>query len=129
MSFFQHYNLPFSEVFVFDEFLIAQINEGELITPEHNETLNEVIQKHFLGKDLVYISNRVNSYAVDPLAYVEAQKIPNLVAMAIIPRCETMRKSAEYEKDFYDKPYGIFNTLSEAIIWTHKILHEHKLNT
>lgn len=124
MGLFQYYNLPRAELFVFDEFLVCQIREGENIHPEHNKNLNAIIQKHFLGKNIVYISNRVKSYSVDPLTYVETEKIPNLVAIAMVPETEAMRKNAEYERNFYDKPYEIFDTLSEAIQWVHKILVE-----
>lgn len=71
---FFYYNFPETELFVFDEFLICQIREGAEIHPDHNVLLNEIIQKHFSGKNLAYISNRVNSYSVDPLTYVGAEK-------------------------------------------------------
>ncbi|HLV39175.1 hypothetical protein [Xanthomarina sp.] len=122
MSIFFYYNFPETEVFVFDEFLICQIKEGESIQPDHNIKLNEIIQKHFSGKNIAYISNRVNSYSVDPLTYVETEKIPNLLAIALISQEGIMRRNAEFEKDFYDKPYEIFNNLSEAINWVHRII-------
>jgi hypothetical protein len=79
-------------MFVFDEFLICQIKEGADIRPELNERLNKIIQIHFEGKNIVYISNRVNSYSADPLTYSETEKIPNLVAIAVVPETQLMRK-------------------------------------
>ncbi|WP_296313824.1 hypothetical protein [Winogradskyella sp. UBA3174] len=122
MGMFHYYELPNSEMFVFDEFLICQIKEGAEIKPELNERLNKIIQNHFEGKNIVYISNRVNSYSVDPLTYSETEKIPNLVAIAIVPNTQLMRKNAEFESEFFHKPYEIFDTLSEAIQWVHKII-------
>lgn len=119
---FFYYNFPETEMFVFDEFLICQVREGAEIQPDHNIQLNEIIQKHFSEKKLAYISNRINSYSVDPLTYVGTEKIPNLVAIAMIPQTGIMRRSAEFESDFYDKPYEIFNNLSDAIAWVHSIL-------
>ncbi|OBX22814.1 MULTISPECIES: hypothetical protein [Bizionia] len=124
MGMFHYYDLPGAEIFVFDDFLICQIGEGMEIHPEHNTNLKEVIEKHFLGKHIGYISNRVNSYSVDPLTYVETEKIPNLLAMAIIPETEIMRKNAEYERNFYDKPYEIFDCLGDAINWIHCLIRE-----
>ncbi|WP_142785765.1 hypothetical protein [Changchengzhania lutea] len=126
MGMFHYYSLPNSEIFIFDEFLIAQIREGVTIQPEHNEKLNDIIERHFSEKNMVYISNRVNSYSVNPLVYRETEKIPNLVAIAIVPETSMMRESAEYEQKFYEKPYEIFDTLSEAVQWVQSVLQELK---
>ena len=122
MGMFYHYDLEDSEVFVFDDFLINQIKEGVKIQSHHNEELKVVLSEHFKNRPIAYISNRVMSYAVDPLVYKETEKIPNLVAMAIIPKTEAMRKNAEYERQFFGKPYEIFDNLSEAIAWVHKLI-------
>lgn len=122
MGMFFYYNLPELEIFVLDEFLICQIREGTEIRQEHNVELNEIIQTHFSNKNMVYISNRINSYSVDPLTFVHIERIPNLLAIAVIPQTESMRKNAEFERDFYDKPYEIFDNLSEAITWANNII-------
>ena len=122
MGMFHYYNSNYAEIFIFDDFLIKQIKEGVVITPEHNKELKKLISKHFKDKNFAYISNRVESYTVDPMVYKEAVKIPNLVAMAIIPSTENMRANAEFEKKFYNKPYGIFDNLTDAIKWVHSII-------
>lgn len=113
-----------TECFIFDDFLINQIKEGVVVEPKHNEELNNVIKEYFSGKDMVYVSNRVKSYSVNPLIYAETEAIPNLVAIAMIPKTDVMRKNAEYERNFYDKPYEIFDTLTEAITWVQSILEK-----
>lgn len=122
MGIIQYYNFEESEVFIFDEFIINQIKEGVVIQPEHNDILNDIVHEHFIGKDMVYISNRVKSYSVNPLIYSKTEKIPNLLAIALIPKTKSMRKNAEYEREFYDKPYEIFENLSRAIAWAHLII-------
>ncbi len=124
MGMFHYYDLPRAELFIFDEFLVCQIREGMEIHPEHSQKLNEIIQKHFTGKNIVYISNRVNSYSVDPLTYVETERIPNLVAIAMISESPLMKQNTEYELDFFDKPYKIFNSLSKAVEWVNTILKD-----
>src|SRR5690606_3827424 len=126
MGIIRYYNFEESELFIFDEFLINQIKEGIVIQPHHNDILNDCVKKHFSGKNLLYISNRVKSYAVNPLTYNETEKIPNLLGIAIIPKTAVMRKNAEYEKEFYDKPYEIFDNLSTAVLWAHTIISQHK---
>lgn len=129
MGIIKYYNLEDSEVFVFDEFIINQVKESVVIEPYHNDILNDIVQKHFSGKTMVYISNRVKSYSVNPLIYPEAGKIPNLIAIAILPKTALMRRNAEYERRFFDKPYEIFNNLSDAIEWVHKIVPNAKNTT
>ncbi len=122
MGMFHYYNLKVSEVFIFDDFLINQIKEGAIIKSHHNDELKTLIHKHFNDRNIAYISNRVMSYSVDPMTYKETEQIPNLVAMAIIPKTKAMRNSAKYERQFYKKPYQIFDNLSAAIIWVHNII-------
>ena len=56
------------------------------------------------------------------MIYREIERIPNLLGIAIIPGNKKMRTNAEFEKTFYNKPYGIFNNLSDAIKWTQTII-------
>lgn len=122
MGTIKYYNLEDSELFIFDEFVINQVKEGVVIEPKYNDLLNECIQKHFTGQNMVYISNRVKSYSVNPLIYPETEKIPNLIAIAMIPDTDLMRKNAEFEREFYDKPYEVFERLSDAIKWAHQMV-------
>lgn len=64
----------------------------------------------------------MTSYSVNPLVYKEVEKMSNLVAIAIIPNDETMRQSAEFERQFYNKPFEIFDHLTDAIDWVKKII-------
>lgn len=122
MGIIKYYDLKDAELFIFDEFIINQIREGVLIEPGHNDELDQIIQRHFSGKKMVYISNRVKSYAVNPLTYHETDKIPKILAIAMIPLTDVMRKNAEYERQFYDKPYEIFDNLTDAINWAHNLV-------
>ncbi|RXJ50773.1 hypothetical protein [Gelidibacter gilvus] len=129
MGIIKYYNFEDSEVFIFDEFIINQVKEAVVIEPHHNDIFNEVVQEHFSGKSMVYISNRVKSYSVNPLIYPEAEKIPNLIAIGIIPKTALMRRNAEYEQKFFHKPYEIFDNLRDAIVWVHKIMSDTKNNS
>lgn len=126
MSMFHYYDFPHCEVFLFDDFLITQIKEGVVIKPGHNEELRQIIDLHFLHKDVVYISNRFFSYAVDPLTYLGTSKIHNLVAIAIVAEDDIKSANAILESMFYKKPYAIFPSLSKAMGWVHKIILKEK---
>ncbi|WP_445736757.1 hypothetical protein [Mariniflexile sp.] len=129
MGIIKYLNETDTELFIFPNFIINQIKEGAIIDTQHNDKLNHIIYSHFKNRDMVYISNRVKSYTVNPLIYNETEKIPNLLAIAMIPETDMMRKNAEYEREFFNKPYEIFKTLSEAIFWAHKLLVENKVIT
>ena len=124
MGFFHYYDIGHAEIFVFDDFLIKQVKEGETIDLKETEEFKSILDKHFANKNMAYISNRVTSYSVNPLVYKVAEDISNMVAIAIIPTTDKMRKSAEYESKFYDKPFGIFENLSDAVKWVHKIIEK-----
>lgn len=124
MSMFHYYNFPHCEVFIFDDFLITQIKEGVVITPENNKELRAIIDLHFTNKNVVYISNRYFSYAVDPLTYLGTSKIHNLVAIAIVAEDGVKKTNAELESLFYKKTFAIFPTLSEAMAWVQNVILE-----
>ncbi|OIQ16991.1 hypothetical protein [Lacinutrix sp. MedPE-SW] len=122
MGVIQYYDLDHAEIFIFDDFLIKQVKEGELISYKETEEFKSILKEHFNGKKLVYIGNRVNSFSINPMIYKEAEKIPNLIAVAIIPGSESMRANAEFEGQFYNKPYQIFDNLTQAIKWVRVIM-------
>lgn len=122
MGLIHYYNISHAEVFVFDNFLIKQVKEGVTIDLEETQELRQILKKHFKGKNMAYISNRVTSYSVNPLVYKEVEKMSNLVAIAVIPNNLKMRQSAEFEKQFFNKPFEIFNNLTDAINWVEKIV-------
>lgn len=122
MSIFHYYNFPHCEAFIFDDFLVTQIREGILITPEYNKELRQVIDLHFTNKNVVYISNRYFSYAVDPLTYLGTSKIHNLLAIAIVAEDDIKKSNAELESIFYKKKFKVFDTLSEAMAWVQNVI-------
>lgn len=124
MSMFHYYDFPHCEAFIFDNFLINQIREGTTITPEHNQELRQIIDLHFSNKNVVYISNRYFSYAVDPLTYLETSKIHNLLAIAIVTDSDISKSNALLESMFYKKKFAIFPTLSEAMGWVNGVILE-----
>ena len=90
MELFHYYDIGHAEVFVFDNFLIKQVKEGEIFDLEETNYLKLILEQHFNGCKIAYISNRVTSFSVDPLVYKEIEKISNLVAIAVIPNNEKM---------------------------------------
>ncbi len=124
MGIFRYYDLGISEVFIFDNFFINQIREGVVVTPDHNEAVRAVIDEHFTNRKVVYISNRHFSYTVDPLTYMGTSEIHNLIAIAIVSEEPLKRTIAEYESQFYNRPFRVFKSLSHAMEWVREVLND-----
>ena len=126
MGVFYYYDLEYSEVFVFDDYIINQMREGSTITKQKNSKLKKLIDTHFQDKPVVCISNRIFSYSVDPMTYIETSKIQNLLAIAIVTDNKLNQKNAVYESEFYTNPFKVFDNVSDAIIWARQIIVEHQ---
>ena len=109
--------LDFCKMTIHDNYMVVVMNEGINITPNHNNVLLEITENYFLGKPFVYITNRINSYSVDPKIYFETAKIENLVGFAVVSNDYKAKTNAEVEKLFFTKPFKIFSKLSEAAAW------------
>lgn len=126
MGMFHYYDLNDTEAFVFDDYLISQMHEGECLDHDHTVILREIIKIHFENKSLVYISNRVKSYTVDPLVYKEVEKMKNLLAIIIVTNNQTFFKEAKEELKYFNKPSLVCNNLTDAIIWASKLVEDSK---
>ena len=102
---------------LYDTYLVVEINEGVHVTPSHNDVLVEISEKHYKNKPFVYLTNRVNSYSVDPAIYSKTSQINNLTGFAVISKDYKAKSNAEIEKLFLNKPFEIFDSLSEAVKW------------
>ena len=113
----------FCEMRIYDYYTVVVMNEGVTITPEHNQVLINVVDTYFKNKKFVYITHRLNSYAVDPAIYFETSKIENLAGFAVVSNDYKAKSNAEVEKLFLTKPFEIFSTLDEAVSWAKSILN------
>lgn len=116
--------LGFGTLYFFDNHVISQINEGETITREKNNRIATVALEFYGDSPFIYITHRINSYAVDPATYSETSKIENLVGFAVVSKDYKAKSNAEIEKLFLNKPFEIFNTVDEAISWANSIMNK-----
>ncbi|WP_452225953.1 hypothetical protein [Lacinutrix cladophorae] len=116
-----HIDLGIGFVSIFENYLIMEINQGETVTVEDNEKLIKLTETFYSDQEFVYITNRVNSYAVNPAVYFETKKIKNLIGFAVVSEKEIDMSNALIEKLFFDKPFEMFKELDEAISWANTI--------
>ena len=109
----------FGKVTIIDNILIAELNEGILFDVENNRKLLKLGDKIFKGMPYGYISNRVNSYAVNPMIYLESSSTINLKAIAVVSNNPVCQQNTLLEKQFYkeEDSFEVFDTLEAAINW------------
>ncbi|MUU77278.1 hypothetical protein [Winogradskyella endarachnes] len=113
----------FCQMEIYDNHIITTINDGEHIVVEQHKVLLDVAQTYFKNSNFFYLSNRINSYSLDPKVYYQVSKIENLVGLAIISDNNKAIGNAQIEKLFYNKPYKIFSNMKEAIEWGNDIIN------
>lgn len=99
--------------------VVGEVNEGVHVTFE-SAVLPLQIAEQIYGdyKPVVYISNRLNSYSINPIGYYEAVKLfPNLAAFAIVGKNKKIKMLANLEKLFLKKPIRVYNDLDSAFDW------------
>ena len=114
--------LDFCTLHFFDGYVISYINEGEIVNFDKSNIITKNAVEFYGSSKFVYITNRVNSYSVDPAIYFETSKIENLVGFAVVSKDFKAKSNVEVEKLFLNKAFEVFNTLEEAIAWSKLIL-------
>ncbi|MDG5492886.1 hypothetical protein [Psychroserpens sp. SPM9] len=113
--------LDFCHIHIYENYMIVTVNTGVNISTEHNTILKNVADTYFKKKPFIYITHRINSYSVDPAVYRETSKIPNLIGFCVVSKNYMAKSAAQIEKLFLNKPFEIFDTLTEAIDWAKSI--------
>lgn len=117
-----YYDLDFSEIFVFENLIVSRIKEGATVLLKHKVLLKNIIWIHFKNRDLVLISDRVNSFSIDPMIYRYMIELPTLKGVAVVIYDSSQFKSARFEKKFSAIPFEIFSDLDDAVIWADELL-------
>ncbi|NAS10806.1 hypothetical protein [Poritiphilus flavus] len=104
--------------------VISEIKEGTVVTFEKALPLFSIGMEYYdMDTSLVYISDRKNSYSIDPTLHMEAKEIfSNLIGYGVVAYNEMSRKIAALEQKFVACPMGVFNSLDEAKIWAQDLL-------
>jgi hypothetical protein len=123
----KHYNfinsknsiLPFGTLYFFDYFCISEINEGvHLGLDECQEILISLVDYYGDNLKIAFISNRINSYSVEPRLWMNFQKdYEFIVANAIISYNDFSYMNSTIEKRFSQNSLKRCHSINEAIEW------------
>lgn len=115
-------SLPIGNVIVYDCYIVFEAHEGATVNLESNKYLEDIADTYFANKKFVYITHRINSYAVDPAVYPKAAEIENLIGFTVVANHHLALSNAEIEKLFYQNPFEIFTDLEKAKTWAESIV-------
>ena len=116
-----HYKIemPFGNFYLLEKFFISEIHEGVHFDWEMIKTaMAEIVEFYGKNAKVGYISNRVNSYSMNPQTWNKVQKKYNLIfAGAIVSYNNITFMNASIEKQFSKTSIKSCLSLEEAIQW------------
>lgn len=114
--------LDFCTISFYNNYMVVEMNEGITVTQPLHDVLVEKAQSFYKDKPFVYLTHRVNSYAVDTSVYSKTSQLENLKGFGVISKNYLAKSNAEIEKLFLKKPFKIFDNLNEAINWANALI-------
>ncbi|WP_431471449.1 hypothetical protein I5168_08035 [Nonlabens sp. SCSIO 43208] len=120
-------DLGYAELYCFENYIISQVKEGTIISPDKNKDLDEVIQEHYGNRPVVYLSNRTFDYNVMPTTYLESAMIENLIGVGIITQTGINKRNAEFESSFFKKEFIVLDSLLDGILWAENLVKEYSI--
>jgi len=116
----REYHLDIGAVQVYEDYMVANFDEGSTVTLEKAYQIIGISEIHFRGRDFGFISQRKNSYAIDPTIYNYLRGLDNLKAFAIVSKKEIDMHNFKIEKLFYKKSMEFFIEYDNALAWVKK---------
>ena len=113
----KHY-FSFGKVFFLSNILVTEFNEGIVFTYEHAKEFIHQAEAFYGNTDFYYISNRINSYSVNPIDWLKINnKYQNLKAICFVNKNKVGKRFLKVERLFCKHPIKEFNFLHEAVEW------------
>ncbi len=113
----------FGKITILDNIMLTVINEGIIVDSEIINLLIELDSTYFKDKPFVYVSQRKNSYTIDPTIYLKASKSKNLIGFAVVLDNLSIMDHTEIEKLFLNSiPFEVFDNLDIALNWAKNLI-------
>lgn len=115
--------VPFGNYYLFEKFFVAELNEGIHLDWDKVKLISEELIA-FYGENpkLIFISNRINGYSIEPQNWVRLEEEYNIMfASAIIVYNKPSSLSVSLEKHFAENNIKQFSSIKEAIDWANQL--------
>ncbi|MHA7057231.1 hypothetical protein ACWGOQ_0008440 [Aquimarina sp. M1] len=114
-------NYSFGNFYLFDGFVVGEFREDTVVTwDDHAKLLVEDLTNLYdhNGDNVVYITNRVHSYAVKPSDWIKFYRSDyKMRGYAIISYTKKGILNALIEKLFIKSRFRSFESLADAVTW------------
>ncbi|GAA4278636.1 hypothetical protein [Aquimarina mytili] len=118
-------NYDYGEFYLFDSFVVGEVHKDIVFTwKDHAKAVVEEITSLYdqNGKDLVYITNRINQYSVVPSDWLHFFKYSySLKGYGIVSYNQKGMLNTVFEKLFMRSKLQNFDNLNDAIIWARNL--------
>ncbi|MCK8520217.1 hypothetical protein M0D21_01490 [Aquimarina sp. D1M17] len=119
----KEYILGFGKVVFYKNYLIIEVAEGASFNHEKGKELSVLTNRHFGNRPFGYISNRVNSYSLEPADYIRIKEVfPNLKAFAVVVHNKLQEECVTIENMFFHQEIITFSKLENAKSWMKEYL-------
>jgi len=115
-----------ASVYFYGNLAVVEVSEGINLSYKNGFSLLLNGLRILGTKPWIYISNRVNSYSVDPNDYKYLNNVPTLKGIAIVDAKESGKVNAQLEGSFSKKPFKIFLSMVDAFEWANTILYKNQ---
>jgi len=109
-------------IYFYQHCVVGEFNEGVNVSYATGFTLLLTCLKHIGTKPVYLISNRINSYSVQPNDYKYLTKVPNLKGIAVVTKDPVGAANARLEAEFFKKSFEVFNDIDQAKAWGDKLI-------
>lgn len=113
-------NLPYGDFYFFDGFIVSEIFEGINFSWEEAKPVVYEATSFYGGdgRELIYISNRINKYSVKPLDWLNfASYSFKLRGYAVVNYSEAASINSILESMFVKSKFKTFKDLMDAMQW------------
>jgi hypothetical protein len=113
--------LDFCTVSFHTKYMLVVMYEGVTVTQPLHDVLVEKAKSYYKDASFIYLTHRINSYAVDTSVYSKTSQLENLKGFGVITKNYKAKSNAEIEKLFLKKPFKIFEEIQQAVNWANSL--------
>jgi hypothetical protein len=125
-----HEIIGLGDLFFFENYVVAEFNEGVNIDFKNFGEGKSLIKKYFGENNFGFIGNRINSYSIVLTdAHLFNKEFKNLRAYATVTYSAFAEKVFDVENHFFKFNKQNFTSLLEATGWVEKILENNIYST
>ena len=111
--------LPFGNFYLFRNFVVSELNEGVHFDWKKVKIISDIMLNHYGDSyNLVYLSNRINSYSIEPQSWLKFDEKYHLVkSTGIIAYDNRGGLSVVLERLFSKSSIKKFRSLKKGMEW------------